>query len=554
MVDHVAKTTQFIYSLPPQLLNLLSLIITMQQQQQQMQLHTYEGSCREAACSRSTAAIVADSPPSRPTRRRSRVAASAWWAFASALALQQGTTSTTTPLFVVAQYDAESGLTEDAKLRDSLDVDYGAFLKPQQGTTASTDWDPHEAARRVTQRMTETVADRLTKLFQQATTSQCRALVAQHLGYFIGAIGTEDPMPFAETQFVNECPEPHYDWDHLPDGVSLVDIQNRTYQPDDGVYKAADDLHLLYGILTHDDANATLRLVRALDDDNDSTANVTFVIHVDGKYDDTYHTLVDFARNRSNVHVLGHDRRVRVNWGGFTMVNATLQILQYALVDPRHPPLAFDKFVHLASSSYPLASNREIRQRLSEYPLDANLLYLVMRPARPKPWGWHYFVECDDRLHRIHRLAPLQNATHGIDLYTSSQWFIASRDFAQYLAQSPPGSFVAQFLEYAQHVVVADETFFGTVLRNTEFCTTHSNRNLLHMQFDKWESELPHGKRDERKCMMLDPDHCGRSPTVLTSDYVDILELSNDLFARKVRMYPANGSFAGEVAFGGRRK
>ena len=33
--------------------------------------------------------------------------------------------------------------------------------------------------------------------------------------------------------------------------------------------------------------------------------------------------------------------------------------------------------------------------------------------------------------------------------------------------------------------------------------------------------------------MMPDPDHCGRSPTTLGLDYIDVLELSGDLYARK---------------------
>jgi len=294
-------------------------------------------------------------------------------------------------------------------------------------------------------------------------------------------------------------------------------------------------------ILTHDDASkATERLVEALYADGH-----VFVIHVDAKErsDSTYQRLIEYASTRPHVHVLGPRRRVRVNWGGFSMVNATLQILRYAFaVDPDPADsgepkgaLDFHKFVHVASTSYPIASNREIRERIASYPLDANFFNVILKPSRPGPSGWYYFVECDDALHRIHRLPPLQNATAGVELYTSSQWFISSREYAEYIAEARPGTFVHQFLEYVQHVVVADETFFGTVLRHTEFCTKHHNVNFLHLQFDRWESDLPAGKRDEKKCMMKDPNHCGRSPTTMTVDYADILELSCDLFARKVR-------------------
>lgn len=90
-----------------------------------------------------------------------------------------------------------------------------------------------------------------------------------------------------------------------------------------------------------------------------------------------------------------------------------------------------------------------------------------------------------------------------------------------------------QYLDYISKAVVADENFFGTVLRNTRFCNKHHNWNFLHLMFDQWENEQNLELRDQRKCMMPDPNHCGRSPTTLGLDYLDVLELSGDLFARK---------------------
>ena len=61
----------------------------------------------------------------------------------------------------------------------------------------------------------------------------------------------------------------------------------------------------------------------------------------------------------------------------------------------------------------------------------------------------------------------------------------------------------------------------------------HHNWNFLHLQFDRWENEVDLEQRDPRKCVMPDKNHCGRSPTTITLDQLDILELSGDLFARK---------------------
>lgn len=177
--------------------------------------------------------------------------------------------------------------------------------------------------------------------------------------------------------------------------------------------------------------------------------------------------------------------------------------------------------------------SQRIRNTLADYPKDANFLHVILRPVVPHPKVWNYFVECDDRVHRIYELPPLRKAVHGADLYTASQWFVISKEFAHYLANPTPGDFLYQYLKYARYTLVADEHFFGTVLQNTHFCHKLHNWNWLHLQFDQWENERKVALRDERKCVMPDPNHCGRSPTTMTLDYLDILELSGDLFARK---------------------
>jgi hypothetical protein len=370
------------------------------------------------------------------------------------------------------------------ELRDKVGVDFEDL--PLATATASA------AASLVLDRIVESsLQQRLTTLFAKAETAECRAKIAQHFGYFLNAIGLEESLPFSDVTFTNECGEPVYIWKDLPEDMHPGAIQNRTYQPLPNETAYIDDaanLKLCFAILAHDNPAATIRLMEALYEPGH-----VFVIHVDGKqqFDSTYEALRDYASNgHSFVHVLQHPYRVRVNWGGFSMVNATIQTLRYAMAvdDDEREPLEFHKFIHLSSSTYPLASNAEIRQRLASFPLDANFLNIIIQPTRPSNYVWHYFVECDDAVHRIYQLPSLTTAKSGAELFTSSQWFIISREFAHYLADPPPKSFVEDYLKYIQHVIVADETFFGTVLRHTTFCKKHHNRNFLHLQFDRWES------------------------------------------------------------------
>ena len=216
--------------------------------------------------------------------------------------------------------------------------------------------------------------------------------------------------------------------------------------------------------MAHDNAAATIRFIEAVDE-----PTTQFVVHIDGKYEDTYLAVKEYASKRDRVVVLDHPNRVRVNWGGFSMVNATIQMLNYI----EDNEINFTHFIHMASTAYPIASNRRIRNTIASYPVDANFLHIILRPNRPSNDIWNYFVECDDKLHRIHRMHVIHDEYNGADFYTSSQWFIIGKEFASFLAhpdKGDPKSFLRQYWDYIQHVVVADESFFGTVLRNTHFC------------------------------------------------------------------------------------
>lgn len=318
--------------------------------------------------------------------------------------------------------------------------------------------------------MSHPLHKRLTEIYSKATSHSCRAKIAEHYALFINGFAAETKFPFEDFYYPNTCKAiPRYgDWDNLPEGVNVQEVQYRVYQPEkdsvpEGTYlENVDELELCYVILTHDQPEATIRLIQSLYVEDVTT----FAIHVDGKEksDATYERLVNYAKEMNEyavdvegkkeyIRIVPNKNRVRVNWGGYTMVEATLVALKTAFgLDYYHDhpkekggkyhdnphAFRFHKLVHIASTTYPLASNTEIRDTLVSYPLDANFLHIILKPNNPAPSVWNYFVECDDALHRIYRLPALNfERGNGVDIYTSSQWFIISRDFAWYLA-SPP--------------------------------------------------------------------------------------------------------------------
>lgn len=469
---------------------------------------------------------------------------------------------------------------EEEEEEDSSDDDETSKSKTTKGTKSTTKkstssssnelhvpnlstLSPEEAASTLLNGISTNLQERMSTMFTKAKTHECRAKIAQHFALFINGLATESKFPFQDWYYPSTCTAiPYYEnWDNLPPEVNAHELHHRVYQPPkdsvpEGTYiDKVEDLELVYVILTHDQPEATIRLIESVYVEK----RTRFVVHVDGKEsaDETYDRLVEYAKERNEgegeeyIRLVPNANRVRVNWGGFSMVHATLVAmktlfgLDYYAEHPEEEEenpghdnphaFSFHKMIHLASTTYPLASNTEIRDTLASYPLDANFMHILLQPNDPTPQVWNYFVECDDALHRIYRLPPLTiDKGHGIDIHTSSQWFIISREFAWYLANPPKNSLVDYLRDYMEHVVVADESFFGTILRNTHFCSTLHNDNFLHIQFGSWENESKTKKeRDQRKCVMKNPDHCGRSPTTMTLDYLPVLELSGDLFARK---------------------
>lgn len=208
--------------------------------------------------------------------------------------------------------------------------------------------DPAEAARMTVDFYNSDLIARIEKLYEKTTTTECRELIGEHFGYFLKAFANEKPLPFTDKKFKNTCEEEdEYDFDNLPLGVHMGIIQNRTYRPprNETEYLHPSEIRLCYGILAHDSASATIRLIEALDE-----PTTQFIVHVDGKYEETHQTLKEYASQRSRVTILDHPNRVRVNWGGFSMVNATLQMLNFA------DQLEFTHFVHMAATAYPIAS------------------------------------------------------------------------------------------------------------------------------------------------------------------------------------------------------
>ena len=159
-----------------------------------------------------------------------------------------------------------------------------------------------------------------------------------------------------------------------------------------------NEMAILYIMLVHNNSDFVTRIINSLNE-----FQHTFVIHVDLKATAVRAELKYMASLRPNVFLVGIGQSQRVNWGGYSAVNATIQSMKYAINLGR----PFHYMQLLSGTSYPIKSNLAIRTELAQQP-GAIYMDVFDEPSVPHESVWFNYVECDDRLHRIHRLSIIR--------------------------------------------------------------------------------------------------------------------------------------------------
>lgn len=265
-------------------------------------------------------------------------------------------------------------------------------------------------------------------------------------------------------------------------------------------------------IAAHTEPRLLGRLVRALQ----APWSHVFV-HIDAKADIGLflHELSD----TSGVTLIRD--RIRVYWGGWSQVEASLRLMQTAR---EHDP-AFARFVLLSGCCYPLRSNRALHDYLFDD--DAEHIGLVRMPdaKSQKPierlTRWHF--EGGDRtgggkaavlrlLNRVTFYGPPRDTMTALDGFVphaGSSWWALTRDtvetILQTIAERP------QLTSLFRHSAFPDESFFHTIIANS----IPRERIAAPLTFADWSPgpERPHPVTEAHLEQLLGADRpCEEQP------------------------------------------
>ncbi len=247
-----------------------------------------------------------------------------------------------------------------------------------------------------------------------------------------------------------------------------------------------------------------------------------FYVHVDKKSNITAQIV-----KKENVYFVDEEKRIDVRWGTISQVDATLALLKLATGNGKN----YGYYALVSGQDFPIKTGSQIEKFFNENngknfvglettkSINGKYTNLDKRNDLIFP-AWLMKRDFFTRLLRRLYVAVTggYGRTFGIfkrknilntQFYFGSQWWCISEDFANYIINYLSNN--PQYREFYATCSCPDESFFQTLLMNSEYANTQTN----YLHYIVWEQ----GKS---------------SPKNLTLDDYDRIRKSEYLFMRKV--------------------
>lgn len=260
-----------------------------------------------------------------------------------------------------------------------------------------------------------------------------------------------------------------------------------------------EPIRIAYLVLVHRLPEQFMRLFKAIYEPSNF-----YLIHIDKKANQEIGEEVkDFLKEYPNVHILKSEKVV---WGGYSMVQAELDGMNYLLSMSEK----WDYFINLSGQDYPLKSQKIIKEFLSKNNGKSYIKVADQELNRPETMNRieNYFEELEDKISEdTHKRGFMKD----IIPYIGGQWMILTRNCCEFICNSAE---VKKFETYYFNTLIADESFFQTVLMNTSFDGILVN--------------------DDKRAIIWIPDgDIKLRPKTFTKTDFEFLKTGSNLFARK---------------------
>ena len=255
-------------------------------------------------------------------------------------------------------------------------------------------------------------------------------------------------------------------------------------------------MRIAYLILAHKNPEQVKRLVGLLNGD--------VYIHLDKKCD-----IKKFYIEDKSINYI-YDR-TSINWGGFSMVDATLKLIRDARKN-----FNYDFYILLSGDDYLVKPLDEFEQYLTEHSKYSFIEYDKFDEKWQHAKGRYQNFKIFEKEHITFKvlqkilnvLINKRRMYRNMEAYKGSQWWCLNAESIEYLLEYINSN--KSILSYFKHTHIPDEMFFQILLLNSPIKDKIINDNLRYI--------------------LLEDSH----PEILTVDYFnDLINIKNKFFARK---------------------
>lgn len=272
-------------------------------------------------------------------------------------------------------------------------------------------------------------------------------------------------------------------------------------------------------ILAHYQPEHLARLVHNLSADwNDIYA------HIDRKAD--FGAFVSCIELSDNPVFLNAGRRIDVNWGGFSVVEAIISLISAAFESEQ----SYDRFCLLSGSDFPIKPLDEIR---SEFASDVEFMRidrcLASYEDTPhfKYISYHYFTDSKSSQDRGLSGMIGREPYQGIKMYHGSAWWSLTRKCVEYIIDFLEMN--SEYTDFHRTTFCPDEIYFQSIVKASPF-----SENLIH-DFENASNEKFNPMSNNHGCHYIDWNEKNETlpRTLKSGDFYQVIN-SGMLFARKM--------------------
>lgn len=304
-----------------------------------------------------------------------------------------------------------------------------------------------------------------------------------------------------------------------PDSLSAADKRYSL-----AILGDSEKMKIAFLILAHDQPSHLAKLVNAL------TADCSRIfIHIDKKAD--IREFKKFVPEHTHPIYLGHCDRIDVHWGGFSVVEATLNLLNESLNFGEH----FDRFCLLSGSDFPIRSLSDIEKHFNSKKefmrIDRRLNNSDNNSHCKNVRNYHFmdspFINKFQYANRLFQKIP-RKSYDKISLFHGCQWFSLTNKCVKHVMQFIKNN--QDYVAFHKRTLCPDEIFFNSIVKNSAFAAdiTHDFERINNL--DEYFRSNVHG------CHYIDWNaRKVKLPKILDESDFDILRMSEALFARKFR-------------------